>query len=206
LTPQRSASHALGKDVLLVDRFDRTPGTGLRHAIVSALTILELDEMLGRYASYADLAQIVRERFTRPRPTLHELFARITFNVLVGNTDDHARNHAAFWDGRMLSLAPAYDICPQGRAGGEATQAMQIGPEGFNRSQLDGRIRAAPTYHLSLEEARAIVDHQIDVIRNTWREVCEQASMTQAERRLFAGRAVFNPYAFYGYLPAAPQL
>ena len=70
---------------------------------------------------------------------------------------------------------------------------------------LDGCIRAAPTYHLSLEQARAIVDHQIDVIRNTWREVCEQASMTQAERRLFAGRAVFNPYAFYGYLPAAPQ-
>ena len=80
---------------------------------------------------------------------------------------------------------------------------MQIGPEGFNKSQLDGCIRAAPTYHLSLEQARAIVDHQIDVIRNTWREVCEQASMTQAERRLFAGRAVFNAYAFYGYLPAA---
>jgi hypothetical protein len=24
-----------------------------------------------------------------------------------GNTDDHARNHAVFWDGQMLSLTPA---------------------------------------------------------------------------------------------------
>jgi serine/threonine-protein kinase HipA len=37
--------------------------------------------------------------------------------ILCGNTDDHARNHAAFWDGTTLMLTPAYDICPQGRAG-----------------------------------------------------------------------------------------
>ncbi|MCK0713593.1 hypothetical protein L1071_01305 [Chromohalobacter sarecensis] len=30
---------------------------------------------------------------------------------MCGNMDDYARNHAAFWDGRMLSLPP---ICPQG--------------------------------------------------------------------------------------------
>jgi serine/threonine-protein kinase HipA len=86
----------MGREVLLVKRFDRVPGTRQRRALVSALTMLELDELMARYASYADLAQIIRERFTDARASLRELFARITFNVLTGNSDDHARNHAAF--------------------------------------------------------------------------------------------------------------
>jgi len=43
-------TEALGKDVLLIERFDR-PAVGQRRAVVSALTILELDEMLARYGS-----------------------------------------------------------------------------------------------------------------------------------------------------------
>jgi serine/threonine-protein kinase HipA len=101
--------------VILVELSDRPP-TGRRRAVVSALTILELDEMLARYASYAARAQVVRERFTDARRTLRELFGRIVFNILTGNNDDHARNHAAFWDGAALTLTPAYDICPQPRA------------------------------------------------------------------------------------------
>jgi serine/threonine-protein kinase HipA len=84
-----SLAHALGKDVLLIDRFDRPAGGG-RRMMVSALTILELDELSARYASYADLAQVIRTRFSDPLPTLRELFSRITFNVLTGNNDDHA--------------------------------------------------------------------------------------------------------------------
>jgi serine/threonine-protein kinase HipA len=121
-------SRAAGKDVLLVERFDRDKSKDgwCRRALVSALTLLELDEMMARYASYSDLATIVRHRFEAPKKTLKELFARMLFNVLCGNTDDHARNHAAFWVGRALSLTPAYDVCPQARAGNEATQAMLI--------------------------------------------------------------------------------
>ena len=110
-------AHVAGKDVLLVRRFDRvkTPRGWLRKAMVSALTLLELDEIMGRYASYQDLAEIIRARFTAPKRTLRELYGRLVFNVLCGNTDDHARNHAAFWDGKSLALTPAYDICPQNR-------------------------------------------------------------------------------------------
>jgi serine/threonine protein kinase HipA of HipAB toxin-antitoxin module len=35
--------------------------------------------------------------------TLRELYSRLVFNILCGNTDDHARNHAAFRDGKPLS-------------------------------------------------------------------------------------------------------
>jgi serine/threonine-protein kinase HipA len=192
---------ALSKDVLLVERFDRRPGDATRRALVSALTILELDEMMGRYASYAALAQQIRERFVDAPGTLRELFARITFNILVGNTDDHARNHAAFWDGERLELTPAYDICPQGRAGGEAAQAMAIGPDGFRMSQLAGCVAAAETYLLSERDARAIIDHQVAVIEAEWSDVCDLAQLSEVARGYFWHRQFLNPYAFHGYSP-----
>src|SRR3546814_17564104 len=95
-----------------------------RRGVVSALTLLALDETEARYASYEDLATVIRHRFVDPAATLAELYARIIFNILCGNTDDHARNHAAFCDGGTLELTPAYDICPQSPTGGQATQAM----------------------------------------------------------------------------------
>src|SRR3546814_2737221 len=106
--------------------------------------MLGLDEMMARYASYQDLAEIVRHRFTDPSAILRQLFARIVFNILCGNTDDHARNHAAFWDGERLTLTPAYDICPQGRSGQEASQAMLI--SGQNRmSRIVTNSEETPT-------------------------------------------------------------
>ena len=195
-------THATGKDVLLIERFDRPPAGG-RRAVVSALTILELDDFAGaRYASYADLADRIRARFTNPEPTLRELFARITFNILTGNTDDHARNHAAFWDGSLLTLTPAYDICPQPRSGGEAAQAMAIGRDGWRMSQVVGCVERAETYLLTEAEARAIVDGQIQVIEREWNTVSAAAGMTEVERARFRGRQFLNAYAVEGYATA----
>jgi serine/threonine-protein kinase HipA len=189
---------APGKDVLLIDRFDRPAGGG-RRAMVSALTVLGLDEAAARYASYADLARTVRARFTDPQATLRELFARITFNILTGNNDDHARNHAAFWDGAALTLTPAYDICPQPRSGGETAQLMAIGEDGWRMSQVSGCVARASTYLLSEAEAREIIDSQIDVIESQWAQVCDEAALTQVDRAGFKGRQFLNPYATEGY-------
>ncbi len=194
-----SMTAAAGKDVLLIDRFDRIKsGAGWqRKAMVSALTMLGLDEMMARYASYEDLAEVIRHRFTDPKQTLRELYARIVFNILCGNTDDHARNHAAFWDGRMLSLTPAYDICPQGRTGNEATQAMLI--RGENRmSTLHSCLAAAPDFLLNDEQAQAIIENQLVTIASAWDGVCEQAKLTETDRRLFAGRQFLNSYCVEG--------
>lgn len=184
------------RDVLLIERFDR-PGDGTRRAFVSALTILGLDELVARYASYHALAVVIRERFTEPVLTLRELFSRITFNVLVGNTDDHARNHAAFYEPAtdLLTLTPAYDICPQPRSGGETAQAMAIAENGWRMSQVDGCVRAASTYRLTADEAAEIVDGQIKVIRNHWAEVCDIARLAAAERASLWERQFLNPYA-----------
>ncbi len=186
-----------GHDGLLVDRFDRPDGGRHRRMVVSALTILNLDLMMGRYATYYDLADAIRSGFTEPRRTLRELFSRIVFNICVSNTDDHARNHAAFWDGKNLTLTPAYDICPQPRSGGEATQAMAIRRDGYRYSQLAGCVAAATdTYLLSKTEAKNIIDHQVSTIRSEWNEAAEAARLTAAERKQLWGRQILNPYAF----------
>ncbi len=197
VAPVRLTS-ALGKDVLLIERFDRIRHNARwrRRAMVSALTLLELDEMMAAYASYEKLADIIRHRFVDAKATLRELFGRIVFNVLCGNTDDHARNHAAFWDGQRLALTPAYDICPQARAGQEASQAMLI-HAGNRRSQLASCIAAAPIFLLSEEDAIAIVNHQVQVIDRDWATVCDDAGLTAVDRNYFWRRQFLNPFAFY---------
>jgi serine/threonine-protein kinase HipA len=192
-----SLVHASGKDVLLIERFDRTRDDAgwQRTLMVSALTVLSLDEMMARYASYQDLAEIIRRRFTHAQETLRELYGRIIYNILCGNTDDHARNHAAFWDGEMLSLTPAYDICPQGRAGREASQAMLI--SGDDRmSRISTCLAAAHHFLVSDAQALGMVENQIRIIGEHWEEVCTEAGLSEVDRNLFWGRQFLNPYAF----------
>ncbi|MGZ8271119.1 MAG: type II toxin-antitoxin system HipA family toxin [Methylophilus sp.] len=194
-------TQALGKDVLLIERFDRivVQNGWARRAIVSALTLLELDETEARYASYEDLATLIRHRFTEPTRTLEELFGRIVFNILSGNTDDHARNHAAFWDGQALTLTPAYDICPQSRTGGEASQAMLI--IGNNRfSQLTVCLEAATHFLLQEDRARAIISAQLETIRAQWDTVCDEANLSEVDRVYLWGRQFLNPFALEGWL------
>jgi serine/threonine-protein kinase HipA len=188
---------ALKRDVLLVERFDRVKSDNgwQRRMMVSALTILELDEMMARYASYEDMAEIIRQRFTQPDHALCELFGRIVFNILCGNTDDHARNHAAFWNGKHLTLTPAYDICPQSRAGNEASQAMKIHGDN-NLSQLKVCIASAASYKLSAKQAQEIIDHQLEAIKTNWDAVCDEAKLPKLERKMLWERQFMNPFAF----------
>lgn len=165
--------------------------------VVSALTILGLDEMTGRWATYHQLADAIRQRFTDPDATLRELFSRIVFNVCVSNTDDHARNHAALWDGTRLTLTPAYDLCPQLRSGESAAQAMAIDRDGSRESRFSVCLNAAPIYHLSRSDAQEIIDHQVAIITEQWDEVAEAARLTRAEQQQMWQRQILNPAVHY---------
>ena len=167
---------------------------------MSALTILGLSENEALYgASYAQLANLIRQRFTNPDASLRELFARITFSILVSNNDDHARNHAAYWDGAMLTLTPAYDICPQLHSGGETRQLMAISDDGYRMSQLIGCVERSRTYHLEPGEAREIIDHQVHVIGTGWTDVCDAARLTEHQRSSLWKRRFLNDYALDNY-------
>jgi serine/threonine-protein kinase HipA len=190
---------ALGKDVLLIERFDRMNlgEATCRRAMVSALTMFGLDELMAAHASYEELAEIIRRRFSNPAASLRELFCRLVFNILVGNTDDHARNHAAFWDGQQLDLTPAFDICPQPRSGQQASQAMLI--RGRDRSsQLQLCLLAANQFLIGAEEASRIIQYQVEIIKREWDTVCDEAGLSEVDRRFFWGRQFLNEFAFWG--------
>jgi serine/threonine-protein kinase HipA len=188
---------AANKDVILIERFDREKSKQgwTRRAMVSALTLFALDEMMARYASYETLAEIIRHRFANPKETLVELFSRLVFNVCCGNTDDHARNHAAFWDGKTLTLTPAYDICPQRRAGNEASQAMLISGNN-NLSKVSVCLESARHFLLSDKDARAIVEKQRATIEKHWDAVCDEAKLSEVDKNLLWRRQFLNPFAF----------
>ena len=188
---------ASGKDVLLIERFDRvlSEGQWTRKGLVSALTLLRLNEMEARYASYTDLAELIRLKFDQPKQTLKELFARMVFNVLCGNNDDHARNHAAFWDGSGLNLTPAYDICPQNRTGQESSQAMLLSNDD-NHSRFSTCINAANEFMLNENQAIEIILQQVDAFVQNWDALCDDAEINSVDRGFFIGRQFLNPYSY----------
>ena len=96
-------------DVLLLPRFDRN-SNNTRIPFISAMTALGLseNEELENY-SYVDLAM---SDFMTSKEQKHELFRRMIFNGLFGNTDDHLRNHAFLRINGEWKLSPAYDLTP----------------------------------------------------------------------------------------------
>ena len=175
--------------ILLIKRFDRE--NGVRKNIVSALTILGLNEMESRYASYPDLYLKADEG--------REIVNRIIFNVLVGNNDDHARNTSCFYQDGELKLTPAYDICPYPRATGESSHAMLIL---FNdrRSQLKTVLDASELFGLSKEDVKQMIRHQIEQIELHKNEINQEiiAKTNTDVLSVLEGRALLNPAIFNG--------
>ncbi len=194
-----SLQKAAEKEVLLVERFDRYPGTSgwCRRSVVSGLTVLGLDEKWAREATYPNLVDQVRMDGLAFKKDATELFSRLVFNVLVGNTDDHARNHSFFVEGKAIRLTPAYDITPFPRAGGEASHGMKITHQS-NLSRISLSLDAATEFGLSEEEARFIVEAQVSGIAENFDGLCEEIGMTQTTRSQLRRRAVLNPDVFSG--------
>lgn len=185
-----------GRDVLLVERFDRTPAGGRTH-VLSALTVLGYAEIESRHASYAELARAIRTGpWADPAATLRELFGRLVLNVCVGNNDDHLRNHAALWDGHQLRLSPAYDVSPQPRSGEVSTQAIGIGADGRRHSQLRLCREVAPEFLLDARQADDVIERVVATVHEAWPDVCDAAHLSRAERDGLWGREILNPYVF----------
>lgn len=195
--PSVDVTESLGRDVLVVERFDR-PGDGTRRHTVSGLTLVGLDERFGHYATYPDMLDVLRSNGALADVGA-VLYERVVFNVAVGNTDDHARNHAAFWDGQNLTLTPAYDLCPQARVGETAYQAMAYDRDGTRASDFSSCLAAAPVYGLTTRQARALIDHIVEAIHRYWSDVADQARLTESGRAHLWQHQILNPSVFYGY-------
>lgn len=186
-----------GKKVLILERFDRTP-LGERKQMLSALTILGYSEMEARHSSYPEIADAIRQGpWTQVSATLHELFTRVVFNICIGNTDDHLRNHAAFWDGTKLRLTPAYDLTPQPRSGQTASHAIAITKDGQRQSQLNLCRKAADSFQLTIKNADEIINHVVSTIQKNWKDATDHAQLGAREANSLMKREFLNPYIFY---------
>lgn len=197
-TAKTHLHQTLGKDVLLVERFDRYQSEKMqfiRRCMISGLTALQLHEMEARYASYLNLADFIRQFCANPIDDLLELYRRMVFNILIGNTDDHARNHAFFWDGHHYQLTPAYDICPLLRVGRVATQAMRVGKQGAV-STLVNALSGCEHFGLSKLQAEHINKELIDNIRLHWPSMCELAKLGVQDRANLAQATILSDYCF----------
>ena len=68
---------------------------------------------------------------------------------------------------------------------------------GDNRkSTLATCLETAPSFLLSENAAKDIIDRQIGTIRDAWDEVCDEAALTEVERNLFGQRIFLNDHAF----------
>ncbi|MDR6711519.1 serine/threonine-protein kinase HipA [Pseudomonas hunanensis] len=161
---------------LLVQRFDRTPlAEGARRIpMLSALTLLdsEWNDQYHRDWRYASVADEMRRRGV-PDTDLHELFRRMCYNALVGNGDDHPRNHAVLWRGGQWRLSPMFDVLPLLDEGPAQTLAMAVGREGtrISRSNL---LSHHKHFALSLDAAEQMLndvaswDEELKVYYGQW--------------------------------------
>lgn len=197
--PTIRLTQALGKDVLLVQRFDRTPAgksNWCRKFMISTLTALKLHETEAQLASYVDLAGFIRKVGGDFINDSRELYTRMVFNILIGNTDDHARNHAFFWDGQTYQLAPAYDIYPMLRTGHIANQAMIIGKKG-RLSTLDNALSEVAQFGLTRNEAKEIQQNLIEKIETLWPKAAKLSKLTKGEAAHLRQAAILSPGCFY---------
>lgn len=167
-----------GRDVMLIERFDRVACTGgfaRRHAI-SALTALELHESQSAQASYADISLRLAGIGAKGRVQADrtELFGRMVFNILVSNDDDHLRNHAFVWmpEADGWALSPLYDVLPKPQVSHTRYLHLGVGVEG-RLATLPNALSRAPMFGLQESEAREIVDGIARCVRE-WRVYFEQ--------------------------------
>lgn len=193
---------SMGRKVLLLERFDRR-NDATRRMVVSGLTILDLPEQWVPSGSYPALLDKLLEESASAKGLNEEVFRRAAFNIAIGNTDDHLRNHAAFWDGKHIELTPAYDLSPVYRSGETATQALALTREGDRTSSLSVLVHAAADYRLDRASARDIAEEITETIREHWSDAADFGELTERERNLTWGRMFLNPGSVRGFTTPA---
>ncbi|MCY3879970.1 MAG: type II toxin-antitoxin system HipA family toxin [Rhodobacteraceae bacterium] len=170
-----------GRPVSLITRFDRDKDR--RIPFISAMTLLGLSD--GDEGTYTDIADVIRMYSSAPTKDLHELWRRIVFNVMVGNLDDHLRNHGFLYDNdNKWRLSPAYDLNPvplTEKARELTTWISEDGPE----ANLDLARAAAPYFALDQVRANAIIN-EIAAALDRWQQIARQLRMSASDLAAYA--------------------
>jgi serine/threonine-protein kinase HipA len=162
---------------LLVKRFDREPGGGRIH-FASARTMLLGDGIPEEQMAYADIAEFARRFSPTPAEDSLQMFRRMVLNILIENTDDHAKNHAFLHQGTdRWRLSPVYDIQPQLQ--GIPYQQLIVGDEGTDPT-LTNALSQAGRFMLTPAAAHAEVERILETVSG-WREVFGESGVCERD-------------------------
>lgn len=173
-----------GRHAFAVQRFDHGD-QGPKH-FISANSLFNQDKIrlvkdsrLNPY-SYCNLAKQIRQHCADFKADAEELFRRMVANIVMGNTDDHARNHALLYDIRSAhwQLSPAYDMLPV--VGSNAPrQAMGVGRWGA-QSNIANALSYAELFGLDKKTAEDVVHMTISTYKE-WPQFCEKYGMAKSD-------------------------
>ena len=171
------------RDLLLSQRFDRT-ADGRRIHFASAMSLLGLDDGAGSATGngYLDIVEFILRGCCDVQKNLRELYRRVAFNIVFGNTDDHFRNHGFLLTAKGWTLAPAYDINP----GDRPCQSLLIDAY-TERSDIGALLDASESYLLERQEASEIIEEVRDAVRD-WRTLAEEMRISSRMLAPFSTR------------------
>ena len=157
------------RDLLLSERFDRTKD-GRRIHFASAMSLLGLNDGADSSTGngYLDIVDFILHSCTDVRQNLRELYRRVAFNVMFGNTDDHFRNHGFLLTPKGWTLSPAYDINP----GAKSHQCLLIDSY-TEQSDINALLSASENYMLERQEAAEIIEGVRAAIKD-WRMIATE--------------------------------
>ncbi len=166
--------------VLLVERFDQSPNE--QHHLVSVASLInkfDITEIDESTMSYPGITQLGKRIGHLTSDLGAVVFRRMLFNVAIGNTDDHLRNHAFMKQSSEsdYTLSPGYDIVPQISLQG--SHAIAIGP--FGSSPSVDNIQAAAKRMGVADELAHEIGGEVLAVTSTWRDYMTDAGLGESD-------------------------
>lgn len=165
---------------LLSRRFDRTDD-GRRIHFASAMTLLGLSD--GTNAStgngYLDIVDFILQNGTEVNKNLQELYRRVAFNICIGNSDDHFRNHGFLLTAKGWTLSPAYDMNPTLNE----YQSLLIS-NSSSKADLAILSDACEDYMLPQDVATKIISEVVAAVKG-WKALATKLGIANSEMDLF---------------------
>jgi serine/threonine-protein kinase HipA len=196
--------------ITLVKRFDRktTPKGTERTLFASAATLLRLksDDRDDPGRSYVSLAHEIRRwcgtRDQDPAEEIRELWRRMVVNALIGNYDDHPRNHGVMFVDGSWRLSPAYDVVPipvRDPEQSRTVQAMAIDRTGSRIVTATALVESAWLFGYGPADAWAAIRDMAAKVHAGWRDLyidrcglTEEQAMRQQSAFRFAEKIVIG--------------
>lgn len=179
-TPQRRLTRVGDRSVLVLRRFDRTDG-GDRIGYISAMTATGSTD--GEHRDYADIAEAMRDLSLSPKKDHHELFDRVVASVILGNTDDHLRNHGFLASRGSWTLSPVFDVNPNPDPWRPRSTSI-MGADALP-DEADGLLALAEDCSLTTEQARDRMNSIAGALTD-WRDAARRYRIREQEIAMMA--------------------